>query len=220
MTRVSLVSAGAALVLGLASASWAISAGTAPGPTSASLRHLQKQIVGQRQNLAAQGIFLVRTELNRSCLTVVLANPTRPNRNYIVQRFGHGVCVATTPDGPLQACGGPFSKKVATGTVTVPDISDLGIFQAEKRITALGLTYAVKCLSDNIPLARRPVRSSPEALVRITAQCPRPGEKVPASSTVALQGVAPLPGGFDYAIGVLDAYNTGSNSPCQDGRNP
>lgn len=220
MTRGSLVSAGAALALGLASASWAVSAGTAPGPTAASLRHLEKQIVGQRQNLAAQGIFLVGTERNRSCLTVGLANPTRPNRNYVLQRFGNGVCVATTPDAPMQACSGPFSKKVATGSVTVPDISDLGLFQAEKRITALGLRYAVRCLSDSIGIARRPVRFSPEALVRITAQCPRPGEKVPASSTVALHGVAPLPGGFDYAIGVLDVYNTGSNNPCQDGRNP
>ena len=56
--------------------------------------------------------------------------------------------------------------------------------------------------------------------MRITKQCPRPGEMVPAGAEVALAAKAILPGGFKAELSALTGYHTGTSTPCADGRNP
>jgi hypothetical protein len=60
----------------------------------------------------------------------------------------------------------------------------------------------------------------PDTLLRVSAQCPAPGERVRAGTEVAIQARAVLPGGFEHHVGALDRAATGTDSPCGDGRNP
>jgi PASTA domain len=197
--------------------------GTTRDATSArqpSPSDVEGRILRERSHLAREGIYVEQTAVGKSCAEVQLANPTAPNIAYMRDRFGTGVCVSGTPSSALQACAGHVTNPVPEGSVIVPNLVGLNLYEAEKRVTSLGLTFALRCLGDRRTHAARPGRFSPEALVFITAQCPRPGQAVTAGSEVALDGRAPLPGGFEYPVGTLDFYHTESHHPCGDGRNP
>jgi hypothetical protein len=153
------------------------------------------------------------------CIEIELANPTAPNIAYLRRRFGPRVCVDLKAGGRLDDCGGLSGSRLPTGSATVPDLRDLGIYEASRRAVASGLGYTVACLRDNNKQPKRPTRYSPEQLVRITTQCPRAGERVPPGTAVALNGVALLPGGFTYKVGPLAPYGTGTSKACADGRN-
>jgi hypothetical protein len=190
-------------------------------PGRAELLRLQARILQQRDRLARQGIYVESTGLPaRPCVAVSLANPSAPNVAYVRHRFGRDVCVEKEPTGPVQACAAYISPPVARGPVIVPDLTGLGLYEAERRAVAHGLTYSVTCLGDKRTEPRRPSILRPEALVRITAQCPRAGERVSKGAEVGLDGKAILPGGFVFPVGVLDRYHTESAHPCSDGRNP
>lgn len=197
--------------------------GTTRDATSAhqpSQSDVESQILRERPHLACEGIYVEQTAVGKSCVEVQLANPTAPNIAYMRDRFGTGVCVSGKPNSALQACSGHPANPVPEGSVIVPNLVGLNLYEAEKRVTSLRLTFALRCLGDRRTHAARPGRFSPEALVFITAQCPRPGQAVAAGSEVALEGRAPLPGGFEYPVGTLDFYHTESRYPCGDGRNP
>lgn len=188
--------------------------------THAELRAVQRRVEAAEHALALQGIYLAGTALNATCATVSLVNPSRPNIAYVERRFGPHACVEREPDGPVQSCPGYVGREVPAGSVAVPNLRDLGLYEAEQRVVREHLTYAVSCLGAREREPRRPASTSPDALVRVVAQCPRSGERVPAGTSVALEARITLPGGFPYRVGVLDVYNAGTRRPCGDGRNP
>jgi hypothetical protein len=190
----------------------ALSRGRDDGPakplTQGQLYRLQDRINAAIPELAREGVLAVVTgqggRRGQPCVDVSFANPTVPNVAYLRRRFGPGTCVARQPNGRAVACAEMFIRPRAARPVSVPDLRGLGLYEAERRVTEAGLTYALDCVGDATSKPRRPARESPEALARVTRQCPRPGAHVPLGTEIALQGIAPLPGGVDYPLGVED----------------
>lgn len=188
-------------------------------PTRAELSRLQERIEKRRDALARDGIYLLSTGPEDTCVIVELANPTQPNIEFVRRQFAPHTCVARKPRDRIQACRGSERPAIPLGPVKVPSMRDLGISAAGRRSLASGLTYAVDCLGENLKTVKRFSKYSPEQLLRVTKQCPRPGELVPRLTEVALEAVATLPGGFSYKVSSLSRYNTGTSRPCADGRN-
>jgi hypothetical protein len=96
----------------------------------------------------------------------------------------------------------------------------LRLSDAEHAISRAGLRFAIRCLADNDESGRDHPLDVPANLIRITRQCPAPGEMVPTGTKVALNGAAPLPGAFVYRSNTLAFETTGKRHPCDDRRNP
>lgn len=189
-------------------------------PSRAELNRLQDRIDARWDELAREGVYVQSTgQPAEPCVAIGLANPTTPNIRYLERRFGPHICVAGKPQGNAYACAGAPGTAVPVGTVSVPDVRDLGLKEGSRRLLAHDLTFAISCSGQRERTIFRPARHSPEQLVRITRQCPRPGELVPAGTGVALEAKAVLPGGFAYEISALTPYHTGTETPCTDGRN-
>lgn len=162
------------------------------------------------------GIFVTVLESpSERCVPVSLLNPTKPNVEYLQHRFGSALCVDR--GGGLVGCPAVFAAPVRAGRVVVPDVRGLGVYRAERRLVARGLTYAVGCRGEGKSRPKRPPRYSPQALVRVTRQCPRAGERVPPDTEVGLDASAVLPGGYRVRFGVFEDADT--RAPCADGRN-
>ena len=215
------VVAGLAVAVGVALASSGEQRADEDVLTRAELYRLQDRIDAQWDALAREGVYVLSTgQPGESCVAIGLANPTRPNIRYLQDRFGPHVCVRRKPAGLAQACSGYAAPNLRTGPITVPDVRDLGLEEASRRLLSNGLTFAIHCLGDVERKVKHSPRHSPDQLVRITKQCPRSGELVPAGSEVALEAKAILPGGFEFKQSALTRYNTGTTKPCADGRNP
>jgi hypothetical protein len=192
-------------------------------PTRAELERLQDRIGEQWHSgqLAREGIYLMTTgHPGKRCVSIGLLNPTRPNAEYLRHRFGPDVCVKREPVGPIAACAEYLGRPVRSGGVRVPDLRGLGLYAAERKVTARRLTYSIWCSGDKFARPKQPAPHSPDRLVRVVAQCPRAGERVSPGTDVALDAVALLPGGFRYRTGTLSPYHTGTSTPCGDRRNP
>ena len=200
--------------------SWA---GNEDEPTSdRQLRVVQQRIERARSSgeLGRIGVYVVSNGRGgRPCVAVALANPTRPNVEYVERRF-RGTCVERRGFQREQACSERPIEHRDIGTVSVPNVGDLELYDAERVLVAAGLTFTFDCLGDRHERARRPSASEPERLARIVAQCPRPGERVRPGTEVALNAAAELPGGFVFRREALNFYNTGTRRPCPDGRHP
>ena len=160
----------------------------------ADLVALQARIDADRDALAREGVYVMATGRTADpCVAMWLANPTEPNIQYLERRYGQ-VCVRRKPEGYGKACGGARARSLRRGPVTVPDVRGLGIEVATRRLVAAGLTFTIACLGDREHRAQVPSRHSPDQLVRITRQCPRPREAVPRDAEVALVGKAIAPG--------------------------
>lgn len=194
------------------------SSGASP-PTSHDLERLQNRLSAHIDDLAHEGIYVQETALSaRPCVSVAIVNPTRPNLNYLRGRFGPHLCFERRDAG--QAACAPFrSVSDNQATVQVPDLRGLGLYEAERHAVAQGLTYTFDCLGHTNAQPRKPSRFSPEALVRVTAQCPAPGETVQRGTSVALEARATLPGDFPYAVSALHQEGSASD-PCGEHHAP
>jgi hypothetical protein len=179
---------------------------------------LSERISRDREKLADQGVFLVGVTLEEVCARVALLNPTPANVAYVEARYV-GACVAAEPAAPAKTCGDTPRELTRDGRVSVPDVRDLGLAQASRRVLAADLTFTAGCLGDEQTTVWAPGGPADE-LLRVVEQCPRPGERVRAGTEVALEATATLPGGFRHRVGALDEAATGSGAPCGDGRNP
>jgi hypothetical protein len=195
------------------------------GPSAREIDILKTRVLRATDGLAKEGVFVGdigphETGGGRTCLKVVLANPTRPNVQYLQKRFGSDVCIPRRPSGGrTQICSGKIAAPVPTGPVIVPDVRGLGLEAATNRIIRGRLTYALSCLGERSSKVVQPGRSAPEQAARVVRQCPHPGEPVPPGTEVALRSRALLPGGFEFELSALTPYNTGVEVPCSDGRN-
>lgn len=179
---------------------------------------MQERIGKRWDALARQGIYVTSTgQKAQPCVSVELVNPTRPNIEYVRRQFGANVCVERRPGDDAQACSGYVQLTVPSGSARVPDLRDLGLYEATRRAVASYLRYSLDCLGESEKRAKPLPRHSPEQLVRVTKQCPRPGEMVPPGTAVALEGNAVLPGGFEYKVSPL-TDNVSTSRPCADGR--
>jgi hypothetical protein len=175
-----------------------------------SLGRIQDRVYEREAQLAREGIYVIEMgPTDRDCVFVGLLNPTPANVEYLKREFGR-VCVGLG-GGVLDACphyrdGRPSPR----GPVVVPDVRELGLQEAQRRVVAAGLTYAIHCLGDYETAPERLHRDAPERLVRIVAQCPRAGERVRPGAEVALRGAVTLPGGFRFDVGPRPS--------CADGR--
>ena len=172
------------------------------GASTASLERLQDRIDRETPTLARQGVYVRTTSLEAHCAAVVVENLTAPNRRDLEQRYGEGACLRQASGPPAAACA--LVRRRDTGLrKPVPDVSDLGLYEAQRRLVAAGFTFSIECpgQSDDRPI--RPSRFSPDALVRITRQCPAPGATLPDGAPVALQAEAVLPGGHRYVTGAF-----------------
>ncbi len=184
------------------------------------LHQVQADVRAARPSLASQGIYLIDAQIDSRCVTIVLANPTAPNRDFVRRRFGQQVCVSPTGGQPDATCVGAYLKTLPDGPIRVPDVTHLSFSAAQRKVTSSGLRFAIRCLGDTDSSATDHPRDVPASLIRVTRQCPAPGEMVPAGAKVALNGAAALPGGFTYRTATLTFSTTGHRDPCQDGRNP
>jgi hypothetical protein len=159
-----------------------------------------------RDALVDRGIFLEGSGVGNHCVFVSLSNPTEPNVAYIRHRYPK-TCVEPRPLGPIDACL-PTRVRADRGPVKVPDVLDLGLAEASRRILAADLTFTASC-----PGRKRNVEWVPQnpadQLVRVTAQCPRAGERVRAGSEIALLAQTQLPGGFNHYVGTAGACDSG-----------
>ena len=187
-------------------------------PTFEQRSRLSEQISRDRAALSDQGVYLVRAALEEDCVTVSLMNPTPANVAYVEQRYA-GACVQREPGAPEKQCGETTRGLTRTGTVTVPDVQDLGLAAASQRLIDAGLTFTTACLND-AKTTRWTPSAVPDLLMRVAAQCPVPGEKVRRGTEVALDANVELPGGFVHSISGMDRAAAGTDSPCGDGRNP
>ncbi|MBE2316542.1 hypothetical protein DVA67_011185 [Solirubrobacter sp. CPCC 204708] len=179
---------------------------------------LAERISRSRTQLAGVGVYLGRTELGASCVRVSLINPTPPNTAYVERRFP-GACVDGPPAQPEKTCRETARGLTLDGDVNVPELIDLPVPEASQRVLASELVYTTACLGDEETEPWAPA-GAPDTLLRVVAQCPRPGERVRAGTEVALQAAVVLPGDFRHQVGALDEAATGTASPCGDGRNP
>ncbi len=179
---------------------------------------LSERITRDRAGLAEEGIYLVGVTLDDSCARVSLLNPTPANIAYVEDRFP-GACVADGAQAVEKTCSEDARGLTRPGTVEVPDVLDMRLSDASRRVLASDLVYSAQCPGDEETAGWEPSGPQDEQL-RVIAQCPRPGERVRAGTEVALDAAVLLPGGFQHRIGALDEAATGTASPCSDGRNP
>jgi hypothetical protein len=187
------------LVLLVAGAAVALAKVGTAGPSGQSLSALQNTINSQLGVLRRRGVLVDHTALSGSCIRLAVINPTQPNVDYLNRRFGGRLCIDTMQT-PAVECA-PRRPNAATGEeVLVPDVRQLGLYEAEKRLLASGFAFSTRCVGVAQRTAKQPPLGSAEALVRITRQCPAAGEQAVEGSSVVLQADAVLPGGFKYAI--------------------
>jgi len=179
-------------------------------PTYGQLARLVERISRDRDILAAQGVFFESAGVGASCAVVWLLNPTAPNIAYVQRRFP-GVCVDPSPMGPIDACPDTIRGMTRGGRVTVPDVRELGLVEASRRVLAADLTFTTACLGRARNVEWVPANPADD-LVRVVAQCPRAGEHVRRSTEVALHAQAILPGSFAHVVG--------TSRRCDDRRNP
>ena len=188
-------------------------------PTSASAKASHQQlervadaVTRDRDELAAQGVFVEFSYVEDGCAVVSLVNPTAPNIEYVQRRY-RGACVARRRMGPIVGggCFGAVRPPTRGGSVRVPDVQDLGLVEASRRVLAADLTFTTTCLGR----ARNAqwVPDEPEdELVRVVAQCPEAGQQVRPGTEVALRATTTLPGAFPFTVG--------PSGKCVDGRDP
>jgi hypothetical protein len=179
---------------------------------------LSERVTREREGLAAQGIYLVGVSLEDACARVALLNPTPANVAHLETLYP-GTCVSTEAAAVPKTCRTTTRPLTRDGDVEVPDVLDLRPQDASRRVLADDLTFTLACLGDGETAPWQP-RGPQDALLRVTAQCPRPGERVRPGTEVALHAAVVLPGGFEHRVGALDEIATGTTSPCGDGRNP
>jgi hypothetical protein len=179
-------------------------------PNYGQLAHVSERINQDRVALETKGIFLEGAGVGSGCASVSLANPTAPNRAYMQRRYP-GVCVEPRPMGEMSFCDGTVPESARGGHVKVPDVSDLGLAEASRRVLAADLTFTATCPGRTRDVEWVPSGAADE-LVRVVTQCPRAGERVRRSTEVALQARAILPGGFEYSIGSAGGCAHGSGS--------
>lgn len=176
----------------------------------ARLQHLIERDVPR---LARAGIYVQGTGIAASCVSVRLANPTEPNVIYLRRRFGKPMCIERQSVAPAR-CAGAILKPGGE-TREVPNLLDLGVYEAGRRAVAAGFAYTSSCPGQGANKAKRPSRLTPLALARITAQCPAAGTQAPVNVPIALQAEAVLPGGFTYTT---TAFHESYRAPrCVDG---
>jgi hypothetical protein len=179
-------------------------------PSYGQLARLVERVVGDEEALARHGIYLEGAGVGDSCTVVHLLNPTAPNIGYVEQRYP-GACVEPRPLGPSDDCAPAERHAPRAGPVTVPDVDDLGLVEASRRVLAASLTFTTTCLGRARDVEWVPLGPA-DGLVRVASQCPRAGERVARGTEVALQARGVLPGGFEHFVGVLGR--------CDDERNP
>jgi hypothetical protein len=168
-------------------------------PTEAQLEHLQDRINAQLGALARDGVYVPETALAAHCVSVRVINPTAPNVAYLHRRFGTtGMCIDRAHR--TSACADLFILHHTRDVRTVPDLHDLGLYTAERRTLAAGFPFAIDCRNQGDRRPRRPAPRTPEALVRVTAQCPRAGARAPVDTPIEITAEAILPGGFRYVV--------------------
>lgn len=176
------------------------------------LTRLVERITRDQEALIDQGIYVMRAGVGETCAEIGLANPTAPNVSYLQRRFP-GTCVQREPAQRAKTCTARPRALTRAGAVVVPDVRDLTLAQASRRILDADLTYASDCLGEARTTPWSPA-GSPDELARVVEQCPRPGEEVRAGTEIALDAVVVLPGGFRHRISAL------TGGACGDGRNP
>jgi hypothetical protein len=222
--RVALVALVAALAALAAAVIFVLEPGkdtpAAPAPKAAppsfeQLTGLVERISRDKAGLIDQGIYVMTASLGEDCAAVGLANPTQPNVAFVERQF-RGTCVASAPAPRPETCEDGERTLTQDGRIEVPDLRDLTLAQASRRVLAEDLTYAADCLgaAETEPWVPQ---GAPDELARVVEQCPRPGELVRAGTEVALDAVVVLPGDFRHRISALDGAG---ETPCSDGRNP
>jgi photosystem II stability/assembly factor-like uncharacterized protein len=169
---------------------------TAPAKlTYGQLAQIAERVDRDREVLADQGVLLETAGVGDGCTFVSLLNPTAPNIAYMQRRYSN-LCVEKRPLGPLDGCV-TGRGLVRRGPVIVPDVRDPGLAEASRRLVAAGLSFTTGCIGD--ARVDEWVPSNPaDRLVRVTSQCPRPGQPGPpprrgcASSRRALAGFVQL----------------------------
>jgi hypothetical protein len=175
-------------------------------PPRAELAHLSDRIELDIPALARQGVYVRTTGLTARCAWVLVDNLTGPNKAYLARRYGPGACLEQASSIPSSGCPAVGGSRNSRESKTVPDVSDLGLYEAERRLVAAGFGFSTKCpgFPDGRPSRpSRPSRFSPEVLVRVTRQCPAAGAPLAAGAPVGLQAEAFLPGGHRYVVGVF-----------------
>jgi hypothetical protein len=204
---------GIALVAAAAATTAVVVASASDSNSTPSRDAIQRRVNHDMTRLARSGIYVTETALAAKCVVVDVANPTPPNRDYLNKRYGPGLCIERT--GVARVACAEITIQPRTEKYVVPDLRDLGIYEAERRAVAAGFTYAIRCAGEGSRTPRRPSRLSPLVGARITAQCPEPGAEAPVNLPIALQAQAVLPGGFTYTS---TAFVTSFKAPrCVDG---
>ncbi len=108
-------------------------------------------------------------------MTVSLMNPTPANVGYVEQRY-KGACVHNEPAVPEKECGETTRGLTRSGKVTVPNLFELGLVEASKRVLSDDLVYTTGCLGEQKTEPFSP-SIAPDTLLRVSAQCPAPGER-------------------------------------------
>lgn len=195
-----LIGAGMAAVLiaGVIAIATATTDNKVDRPDPEALAGLQSRIEHDTGRLAREGIYVQEAGQSGKCVVVGVVKPTGPNVAYLRRRFGEPLCIEQV-EGPAVACS-EFQGPTSSVMREVPDLRDLGIYQAGRRAIADGFAYTDGCPGKGTRQVRRPSQFTPEALVRVTAQCPAAGTRAPISVPIALQAETVLPGGFTYRI--------------------
>lgn len=168
-------------------------------PTYGQLAREANRLFEDADALAAEGIFLESTGVGNDCVFVSLSNPTGPNVEYVQRRYAR-TCIEPRPMGPGDFCDGRPAEVVRSGSVRVPDVRDLGLAEASRRVLAAGLTFTTTCVGRHRNVEWVPV-NPPDELVRVTSQCPRASRRVRRNTEVALLASATLPGGYEHHVG-------------------
>jgi hypothetical protein len=181
----------------------------APAATYGQLARLADGIDRDREALATEGVFLDAVGVGDGCAFVSLFNPSAANVAYIHRRFP-GACVDPHAGSVADLCDGVRRGSTRDGPVIVPDVGELGMVEASRRVLAAHLTFTASCPGSVRTVEWVPARPADD-LVRVVAQCPRAGQRVRRGTEVALQAETVLPGGFGYVVG--------APGHCEDGRN-
>ena len=92
---------------------------------------LQRLIQRDERALARQGIFVMETGITGSCVLVRVANPTAPNIQYLQRRYGDPMCIRRQSMPPVRCPGAAHLPEAKGEMRTVPNLLDLGIYEAE-----------------------------------------------------------------------------------------
>ncbi|HMJ36976.1 MAG TPA: hypothetical protein VK501_23925 [Baekduia sp.] len=171
----------------------------------AELERLQDRIDLDIRPLARQGVYVRTTGLAARCVSVLVDNLTVPNKTYLARRYGAGACLRQASSIPGPGCS-LLSRRDSGQSKTVPDMFDLGLYEAERRLVAAEFAFSIECPGKADGRPSRPSRYSPDALVRVTRQCPAAGATLAAGAPVALQAEAILPGGHRYVVGAFRGH--------------